>query len=326
MAKQAADRYDSPEEVIKSLTPWSRGADLAALLARARAADDNPPPPRLFREPRLAAATADDSDTHRAVVRSRLWQWAALVVVGCTIGLIGLAGRTLFDSSALVQRTGREAAAPSHDVDPFVRSREVAKWILGHPHAIAIVVVEGQRAIELKTGDTLPNAPFQLVAATLDGEAKLRDGDLAWFDGLPELTTLSLSGKRIGNPGLRKLGDLPALENLFLVNTNVGDAGLAELKWFPRLAVLQLYDTKVSDEGLQYLVEENKELGELSLVGCRITDQGLKTIAQLKQLKLLAVDRTGVTAAGVAGLHIALPDCEIRSDFATAEDAAEKQP
>jgi hypothetical protein len=186
-------------------------------------------------------------------------------------------------------------------------------------------VVEGQSAVELRSGDALPNAPFQLVAVMLDDEAKLLDGDLAWFDGLPELVTLSLSGERIGDMGLRKLGTLPALENLFLVETSVGDAGLAELRWFPRLAVLQLYETKVTDEGLRNLAEENQELVELSLVGCRITDQGLEAIAQLKQLKLLALDRTGVTAAGVAGLQIALPECEIRSDFAATPAAAKVQ-
>ena len=118
------------------------------------------------------------------------------------------------------------------------------------------------------------------------------------------------------------MGELPALENLFLVETNVGDVGLAELRWFPRLTVLQLYDTKVTDEGLQYLAAGSKELGELSLVGCRITDEGLKTLAQLKQLRLLVLDRTGVTAAGIARLQLALPECEIRSDFTAEEIAA----
>ena len=105
----------------------------------------------------------------------------------------------------------------------------------------------------------------------------LRDEDLA---GLTGSGAGHVVGKRerCRRSGAPQVGRTARLESLFLVETKLGDVGLAELNGF-RLTVLQLYDTKVTDEGLQYLAAGSKELGELSLVGCRITDEGLKTLA-----------------------------------------------
>ena len=111
MAKQPAKRYDSPEEVIQSLTPWSRGADLAALLARARAAENLTPPPRLFCEPRPVAATPPHHGDSRSVARSGSLLRAALALVACMIGLIAFVVGTRLKSTPLWHNTHGEAAA-----------------------------------------------------------------------------------------------------------------------------------------------------------------------------------------------------------------------
>ena len=162
MAKQPAKRYDSPEEVIQSLTPWSRGADLAALLARARAAENLTPPPRLFREPRPVAATPPHHGDSRSVARSGSLLWAALALVACMIGLIAFVVGTRLKSTPLWHNTHGEAAAPNRNFDPHVRSREVAAWILEHPDAVAVVAVDGQEATKLKTGDALPDCAVSI--------------------------------------------------------------------------------------------------------------------------------------------------------------------
>ena len=97
MAKQPAKRYATPDEVIESLEPWARGADLAGLLARARAADDVPSTPRIFREPRPATGTAASQVDSRTVARSHLYLWAALLLGGGVIGLVAFVNATLFD-------------------------------------------------------------------------------------------------------------------------------------------------------------------------------------------------------------------------------------
>jgi hypothetical protein len=63
-------------------------------------------------------------------------------------------------------------------------------------------------------------------------------------------------------------------------------------------------------------------LSELSLVDCDITDVGLKHLTELKRLKKLSLERTGVTAEGVAKLRLALPKCDVGSNIPASEVAA----
>jgi len=55
-----------------------------------------------------------------------------------------------------------------------------------------------------------------------------------------------------------------------------------------------------------------KGLNRLDLYGCpMVTDKGLKELAALKGLQELYLGRREVTAAGIAELRKALPDCKI---------------
>lgn len=60
-------------------------------------------------------------------------------------------------------------------------------------------------------------------------------------------------------------------------------------------------------------------LVDLSLIGCSVTDSGLHQLTGLKRLRILALDRTGVTPRGIVTLQQSLPDCEIRSDYSEEE-------
>jgi len=53
-------------------------------------------------------------------------------------------------------------------------------------------------------------------------------------------------------------------------------------------------------------------LRELDLSGCRITDNGLKHIANVRGLQRLVLDRTQVTPKGIQLLRSALPECDIQ--------------
>ncbi|MGD9635521.1 MAG: protein kinase [Pirellulales bacterium] len=316
MAKDPAKRCATPRKLSELLAPWSRGAQLGKLLASARAAEHAPEKSLSLYTP--SSASALPSSPQVAATKLNVW-WVAVLAAGAVIGLVWLASGTRFPATPPGQDAQGQAAAPNPAIDPIQQSREVAAWTLERKNARVFVKLQRGEQIELKAGDALPAAPFQLVAVNLDGDAALRDKDLARFDQLPQLTSLGLSHTKIGNEGVKRLGHLPALENLFVVETLVGDPGVAALKEFPQLTLLQAYDTKITDRGLRQIAAGNPKLVELSLVDCPITDKGLAALAPLKQLRLLAVDRTGVTAAGVARLQRALPDCEIRSDFSAAE-------
>lgn len=81
-----------------------------------------------------------------------------------------------------------------------------------------------------------------------------------------------------------------------------GDAQLKALEPIAlALAVLDLGETAVTDEGLGS-VAAMKNLRRLNLDRTRITDEGLKNLAGLKQLEYLNVHTTAVTDAGIAAL------------------------
>ena len=62
---------------------------------------------------------------------------------------------------------------------------------------------------------------------------------------------------------------------------------------------------------------EVKKIRDLDLrrfFGAKITDEGLKEVAKLQQLERLNLHDTKITAAGVAELQKALPECLILSN------------
>ena len=67
---------------------------------------------------------------------------------------------------------------------------------------------------------------------------------------------------------------------------------------------------KVTDAGLKELADL-KQLTTLELQSSPVTDAGLKELADLKQLTSLSLYQTQVTADGVADLQKALPGCKI---------------
>ena len=73
---------------------------------------------------------------------------------------------------------------------------------------------------------------------------------------------------------------------------------------------LSLFNTKITDEGLKE-VAKLKQLTYLNLADTQITDAGLNEVAKLQQLILLWLSDTKVTDAGVAASKKALPKCTI---------------
>jgi serine/threonine protein kinase len=320
MAKNPAERFATPQEVIDALGPWSREAKLVELLERARQSEPRSEAEVMAGSSRpvavpAAVVPAAHGAPHALPGRAARWGIGGLIVVAAAVWLL----RSFESKPARVPLASSVGQAASSD--PIRQARRAAEWLVSQRAKFGISTT-GRGFVDLEPGDKLPNETLRLITANLTENQAIRDEDLARFDQLPEFTTLSLSRTNIGDEGLRRLGILPALKLLFLSETNVTNAGVAELKRFPKLALLHLYETDVTDEGLKRLAATNRELDELSLVGCGITDAGIEDLVTLERLKLLALDRTGVTAEGVARLRLALPDCEIRSDFTEEEIAA----
>jgi Leucine Rich repeat len=125
------------------------------------------------------------------------------------------------------------------------------------------------------------------------GDHAITDGGLKHLAGLKKLTYLNLCfpdakhGGSITDKGLEDLAGLTALETLDLRATQITDAGLSKLQSLPKLQTLELGNTAVTDQGLRAL-QAFRSLRRINLLNCK-----------------------GVTAAGLAELKKALPNCQV---------------
>ena len=109
------------------------------------------------------------------------------------------------------------------------------------------------------------------------------------------LTTLIADGTLFGYGGIAELGQLKELRTLSLNRCDVADEAVQRLQSCTGLEILRLGDNKLTDEGLKSLTRL-KQLKELQLHGnAAVTDDGLARLRGLPQLELLSLDGTRCT-------------------------------
>lgn len=128
-----------------------------------------------------------------------------------------------------------------------------------------------------------------------------------------ELRWLDLTRLPIGNDAVERLGPRPqSLQQLRLEATQV-DAGLvAWLRGATNLQELDLSWTAVDDSIVQAVAGAEK-LSILYLTGTRVSDQSIDTLAGMLRLQTVDLQRTAVTAGGLARLRAARPDLELNT-------------
>jgi serine/threonine protein kinase len=329
LAKDPAARYATAAELARALAPWARGADLAGLLERARAAE---PAGAASRAAQRQVVPRPSPPWRRAAgdgeARLPLWGRFAIVAValaGVLAGLVLAVSHALRPRKDATPKTTAPAVTQAAELlqfapnDPsFARSRAAAEWLASLRARFGLLTAR-QGFIELASGDPLPAEPFQLHTVNINGERQLTADDAARFRGLPLLRLFSASNSSLDDAGLRALGELPALEHLFLNASRVTDAGLPALGQFPTLTTLYLRETAVTDAGLES-VGRLASLSELMLLGCQgVTDAGLAHLRGLSTLKTLYLEGTKATPRGVAALQAALPGCTIYSNYSSDE-------
>ncbi|MBI3465845.1 MAG: hypothetical protein HY000_22740 [Planctomycetes bacterium] len=111
---------------------------------------------------------------------------------------------------------------------------------------------------------------------------------------------------------------LPALRRLVLDDNAIRGTGLAHRQDQPELIDLSLNRPTTTDLLAQNLAEL-KQVKRLSLAGSGLSDAGIKHLAGLTNLESLDLRRTKASAAGIAELQHALPNCQIVWDGAEPE-------
>ena len=115
---------------------------------------------------------------------------------------------------------------------------------------------------------------------------------------------IRLIGKQFDNSVIDRLRLFPDIETLRCLDAGVDDAFLQNLDQFPRLRILGLFNDPITDAGLAAIgtSKVSRELRQLLIGKTKITDAGLKSVAELPRLYLLEVSGTAVTDAGIAQL------------------------
>jgi hypothetical protein len=136
------------------------------------------------------------------------------------------------------------------------------------------------------------------------------DATVAQLAPLTHLTFLSLANTPITDDALAPLSGLRRLERLELGGTNITGEGLAHLVDLPSLARLNIERTSVTDEAMQH-VAAMPALRELSLFTTATGDGALVHLAAAPKLEWLELYMTRVTRDGIEAFREKRPDCEV---------------
>ena len=150
----------------------------------------------------------------------------------------------------------------------------------------------------------------RLKSVHLDRDGKIDSDILASLAPLRELT-LELRGVPLSDEGLKSLLAKAKLVGLDVSGSELSDRGLQEFaSKRPRLRLLDLSFTRVSDEGLKS-VASLSELRHLSLIDCQVTDRGITSLTRLLQLREVYLSKTAVSSQAAEQLRRKFPMCRI---------------
>jgi len=132
------------------------------------------------------------------------------------------------------------------------------------------------------------------------GPLRCTDEDLACLPDLRGLKHLELEGTNITDQALRHVGNAPTVTYLSLSHTSITGQGFPFLSKLTDLRTLELNDTDLEDQYVAELCQH--ELHAISLPS-QATDKTLAQLADCKSLRVIDLEDTQVTAAGLKHLR-----------------------
>jgi uncharacterized membrane protein len=161
------------------------------------------------------------------------------------------------DPKSYVERAFVEATEPEN-LNLLVEAGFYAQPIAANNNFIE---VKKKRTTDIdKSSLNLMDNVKQQVTWLHVGGAGLTDQDLAFLEGMNNLTRLHLENNPITEQGLKVIEGLPHLESLNLYGTNVTGAILETLQSLPSLKKVYLWQSKVSQEEAAQIQEALPEV------------------------------------------------------------------
>src|SRR5262249_41069119 len=127
---------------------------------------------------------------------------------------------------------------------------------------------------------------------------QISDAGVKHLSGLNRLKTVHFGNAKVGDPSLEIFARLPNLTHLFLQGNSFSNAGLKHLAGMKQLRSLSigLGKTKLITDAVLPHLAELTALENLDLQGYSISDDGIATLKNLKNLRFLYLD--GGSASG----------------------------
>lgn len=227
-----------------------------------------------------------------------------------------------------------------HVVSRLDGSRNYVRWAcdqLSNTQLARLDLQEPRSAAGITPGENGAHVFTKIAAAThlksLVLPKDTTDADLSCVETLTQLEFLSVARCRIRGEGLRSLRDIVSLKKLDLSNTFINDEALSFLPALPNLVYLDIGGAPLTAEALTPLTMDKfpnlidlnvpgpfcddswatallnmSQLQRLGLYGTRLTDQGLRRMAEHKSLRDIAIGRSYVSEEGLAEFRKLRPD------------------
>jgi Leucine-rich repeat (LRR) protein len=122
-------------------------------------------------------------------------------------------------------------------------------------------------------------------------------------DSFQVVVHIDLSGEDFADEDLRHLRQFRNLRRLSLADTKVGDAGLEHIAELRELEMLYLRGCdRITNDGLRHL-QGLTNLRDLTITSDQVTNDGIQHLAGLKNLESLDLSEVSITDEGVKHLH-----------------------
>lgn len=207
-------------------------------------------------------------------------------------------------------------------LSPANADRRAAEWVLSIGGTVWVAVGEAGRLVA--TAPDLPREPFQLLAITLLGNAKVTDAGLEHCRDCVHLQELNLGATAVSDEGLKHFRNCPPLVHLSLSETQITDIGLGVFKDCSALRAVSLDRTQISDAGLANF-RASKDLVFLDVGFTQITNNGLANFRQCVKLTHLNASGTKIDDAGLAMMKACTKLVSINLSNTDVTDAALQQ-
>jgi len=145
------------------------------------------------------------------------------------------------------------------------------------------------------------DSPFSVVDIAFgNSENPITNDDLRLLAHFPELKALGVSGPQLSDDGLVHFEKLTSLEKIGLYNTQITPSGLANHAHLREsLITLAYYEASVNDSTLSGIEKLEGVYCVQILFAPNFSDEGLRHLAQKRNLKILDVLRTPISGAGL---------------------------